>query len=83
MLLTFALQRMREDIHFVEVQEAEASQVEERQRVANYKKMSMLAAKSDLDSLLVASKGGLSEAKRKADELGESCIVGQHRYLRT
>ena len=38
--------------------------------MANYKKMSMLVAKSDLDSLLTASKSGPGDALRKAEELG-------------
>ncbi|GMI07430.1 hypothetical protein TrLO_g7592 [Triparma laevis f. longispina] len=63
MQLTYALRRMRKDIFDREQHEVEASQVEEKQQVANYRKMAMLAAKSDLDTLLAANKGGVASSK--------------------
>ncbi|GMH93586.1 hypothetical protein TrVE_jg6866 [Triparma verrucosa] len=70
MQLTYALQRMRQDISAREQHEMEAGQIEEKQQVANYRKMAMATAKGDLKELLVASLQGGAAVKNAVEALG-------------
>ena len=70
-LLTHAMQRMRENVNNEERHKKEASQVEEKVQSVNYRKMSMMAAKVDLEKLLRASNYGLEESRKSVNELGE------------
>ena len=69
-LLTYCFKRLRQDITERMEHDQEASQVEEKVGAANYRKISMLAAKRDLDSLIKSAATSDHARKQSIMQIG-------------